>query len=162
MPVNFDALRRGRGADDVPANGQHIARLEKAIVLDTRRGTQLKCEWTEVSTGQWWSTWDTLEDSQWAWRAADLLGAFGIDLAEVTDEEDLAMLLAEAEGGVFEVTTDTQFGDKGGAFVHVLDPRPSTVQGTQLEMPPKTDVPVPKEELQPAATSPTTDDDIPF
>jgi hypothetical protein len=170
--VDYGKLRGEGGAvADHPADGLHIARLERAVLQDTKRGQQVLTEWSDPDNVMW-TSWNRFDPDQFGMpRTQKLLDGLGVDRAKLTDDDALSQALADVEGGTYQVRTQSRkaerrLGDEADkwftdTFVE------QTVSGRQQAL---TDIPADTTGLrEPAAQGATAkpasdfdDDDIPF
>ena len=114
MTIDFDKLRGDKSAaDEIPADGDHIARLERAVVVDTKRGEQIVTEWSNQANVMW-TSWNRFDSSGMPYTQ-DLLDGLGIDRRKVT-EDSLSDELARCEGGTYQVSTEANEGSQGGRW----------------------------------------------
>jgi hypothetical protein len=178
MSVNYDALRGGRATTGTPDDGLHLARLERASVVESKGEPKLITEWYEEQTGAWWKSWDNLEEhSNFFTRALDLLTGLGIDLAALDPSRNpLEDALIACEGRHYEVRTEARHvagydqpfvntfveatvDDAPAQASRAAALAPATTRPAQQQQ--LTDVPVnPAGDFEPPAE--LTDDDIPF
>jgi hypothetical protein len=112
MPIDFDKLGGDRPVEDVPVDGVHKARLERAVVVTTKNGDErLVTEWSNESNVMW-TSWNRF-DAQGLPYTQDLLDGLGIDRKSLTDEVQLGNELASLEGGTWTVTTESNQGSQG-------------------------------------------------
>lgn len=162
MPVNFAALRGDAPAADHPADGLHVARLERAQLYDGDRGAQLITEWSDENNLMW-TSWNRF-DGPGLKYTQDLLDGLGIDRSQVT-EETFGRELARAEGGTYQVRTKSREGrDKWFTDTYVEQPLEGRAQRSS-EIPADTrGLPDEERAVAPggAAADLFGDDDIPF
>jgi len=108
-PVDYEALRGGV-TTGVPDNGAHTARLERAALIETDKGSNLVTEWSE--DGLWWTSWNRF-DGQGLPFTQQLLDSLGVDRSTITDDDELEQALSQAQGVLYLVHTDSKQGSKG-------------------------------------------------
>ena len=151
MP-DYDALRGDTGG--LPPDGVHDAHLDRASLIDTRKGEMLVTEWrTQGDPLYWWTTWFRFDGQGLAFTLA-FLDAIGVDRSALADADGsrLEDALDARIGHMYAVRTK-RWGSDGGGGVNV------TVEGEQLQQ--SLDVPIDDQGLT-AATVVKDDDDIPF
>jgi hypothetical protein len=178
MSVNYGALRGGRATSGTPDDGLHLARLERASIVESKGVPKLVTEWHDEQTGAWWKSWDTLDEhSNFFTRSLDLLTGLGIDLATLDPSRNpLEDALINCEGRHYEVRTEARHvAGYDQPFVNTFveatvddvpatqasraaAPAPATTPPAQQQS--LTDVPVDQGDYEPPAE--LTDDDIPF
>lgn len=110
-PIDFDKLRGDVPAgDEPPEDGDHVARLERAVVVDTKRGEQVITEWSNEANVMW-TSWNRFDATGLPYTQ-ELLDGLGIDRSKVT-EETLSDELARCEGATYQVTTSATKGSQG-------------------------------------------------
>lgn len=153
MP-DYDALRGDTGG--LPPDGVHDAHLDRASLIDTRKGEMLVTEWrTQGDPLYWWTTWFRFDGQGLAFTLA-FLDAIGVDRTSLadTDGNRLEDALDARLGLVYAVRTK-RWGSDGGGGVNV------TVEGEQLQT--SLDASVDTSDLlEPTAAAVTDDEDIPF
>src|SRR5215471_16888566 len=115
MPINLPGLR-GETAVLVPDDGVHTARLERTNIVELTAGLRLVTDWRALDSACQWSSWNWLE-GDWPERlieTGDLLAGLGVEATD--DEDELAGLLAIAEGGVYQVRTETTRAKDGRLY----------------------------------------------
>jgi len=165
VPIDFAALR---GEDDaatagVPTDGDHAARLERAVLHDGDRGTQLITEWSD-ERNLMWTSWNRF-DGQGLKYTQELLDGLGVDRQSVMDDAQLAQELAAVEGRHYRVRTQSKQGRNGDRWF-----TNTYVDGPAVPVEP--DVPVDTRGLPAESPAVTTadyaaqdlfgDEDIPF
>lgn len=151
MTVDYDALR-GATNTGVPDNGPHTARLERAALIETDKGSNLVTEWSE--DGLWWTSWNRFDGQGLPYTQA-LLDALEVDRSKLTNDDELTDALSAAEGLLYLVHTDSKQGSRGDRwFINThVDGRAAPVQ---------TDLPIDTEGLPALDGSGGEDDDAPF
>jgi hypothetical protein len=157
MPINYEALRNGSATAEVPADGNHQARLERAALVDTARGERLVTEWATINPLQQWTSWNRFDTAGLAFTR-DLLTGLGI-LDDVTSDTALANALERVTGQTFEVRTQSNKGAQGDRwFTHTY------VDGPALGVQETMDAPFDTTDLPPPNRAAVEDDTetIPF
>ena len=112
MPIDFDQLRGDNTTVDHPNDGAHQARLHRAVLRDTRNGECLVTEWADETQNVQWESWNRFDTNGLAWTRELLLG-LKIDLATITDTNELEFALAQRVGQLWDVTTKSNQGSQG-------------------------------------------------
>lgn len=153
-PVDYDALREGVSTG-VPDNGTHTARLERAALIETDKGSNLITEWSE--DGLWWTSWNRF-DAQGMSYTQELLDALGVDRSKITNDDEFEEALSHPVGHLWLVRTDAKQGSRGDKwFINTY------VDGRAV--PTQTDLPIDTEGLPPvvdASADDQDDADVPF
>jgi hypothetical protein len=166
--VDYDRLR-GEGGDvaDHPPDGLHVARLERAVLQDTKRGMQVLTEWSDPNNLMW-TSWNRFDADQFGMpKTQKLLDGLGVDRSQLTDDDALSQALADVEGGTYQVRTESRQGNQGDKwFTDTFIEQP--IVGRQQSL---TDIPADTTGLREPApqggkaksgASDFDDDDIPF
>ena len=93
----------------IPTTAQHQARLHRAVLRDTRNGECLVTEWADETQNVQWESWNRFDTNGLAWTRELLLG-LKIDLATITDTNELEFALAQRVGQLWDVTTKSNQG----------------------------------------------------
>lgn len=156
MPIDFDVLR-GTGAPATPDDGDHVAWLERAAIVETQNGERLVTEWRDTADKSvQWTSWNRFDTTGMSYTR-DLLLGLGVDLSTVNDTVDLSDGLIAKVGLTWRVTTKSQMGSQGDrVFV--------TTYVNGRDTPVEPDVPIDTRGLaEPAAApAPAVDDAPPF
>lgn len=139
---------------DPPPDGDHIAELRKAQALRSKKDEDwVVLEWRELQTGHDWTLMLGFKSQGQANLTKTACSRLGIQVDEVFSLEQLDQELGRVAGGYFEVTVKTN-GDFRNTYVN----GPARSQQRPL-----TDVPVPEDEMRPAAAAVTAGDErVPF
>lgn len=111
MPIDFDALW-GSGDVQTPDDGEHIALLERAALVDTKKGEQLVTEWRAPTEKAAWQSWNRFDTSGMSYTR-DLLLALGVSPRSAMDDDALASELDRCVNQWWRVTTTSQMGSQG-------------------------------------------------
>jgi hypothetical protein len=134
MPIDFAALRGEITTSQVPVDGKHQARLDRAALVDTQKGERLVTEWSE--NGVAWTSWNRF-DTTGLLFTRDLLTGLGVDIAKVTDDGALTAGLDAVTGHTFEVRTHSNRGMQGDRWFTT-----TYVDGYALGVQEEMDVPI--------------------
>lgn len=110
MPIDYAALQ-GDGAG-TPDDGDHIALLERAVIVDTQNGERLVTEWRAPTDKAAWQSWNRFDVSGMSWTR-DLLIGLGVDLKVVTDDDAMSDALNRVVNRYWRVHTTSQTGSQG-------------------------------------------------
>lgn len=161
MPVDFEALRGEKSAGGVPDDGLHTARLERAALVETDRGSRLITEWSDENNLMW-TSWNRFDASGMAFTQ-ELLDGLGINRKQVT-EDNFADELASVEGSTYQVRTESKQGSQGDRWFTstYIEQTIAGRQQTLADMPADTRG-LPERDAAPnGAGDLFGDDDIPF
>ena len=112
MPIDFDALR-GDGLPETPDDGEHIALLMRAVVVDTQNGERLVTEWKAVGEENVaWDSWNRFDTSGMSFTR-DLLIGLGINLKSLNDIDQLGAELDQCVNYKWRVSTSSSMGNRG-------------------------------------------------
>ena len=151
MPIDFDALRGEGGEPELPEDGDHVAVLERAAIVDTRNGERLVTEWRDAVVGQiTWQSWNRFDTTGMSYTRELMIG-LGVDLSAVTDTDALEQGLYERVNGMYSVRTTSQMGS-GGDRIFITTYVNGAVNGAQQTL--ATDVPIDTEGLPPVRPAP--------
>ena len=103
MSDDFSLFKQADGSE--PLDGVHTARLEGAVVLDTKNGRRVKLTWQTTDYAHYWESWHGVTGRAKAFTK-DTLNAIGVDLDAVGSWAGLADELALREGKVFRVQVE--------------------------------------------------------
>lgn len=168
MSINYDQLNTGEAKTEPPADGEHVAILERASLVDTRSGQQVVSEWRDAkSDSVAWQSWNRFDGAGFTYTR-DLLLGLGVPLGKagsdglplIMDDDALKREIDVAVGGMFNVKTQSRQGD-GRVFVNTYVD--GLARGVQLGMEP--DVPIDTDGLPPVPPrepKPWEDDKVPF
>jgi hypothetical protein len=164
-PIDYGALGADTGAGGVPDDGEHIARLERAALVETQNGERLVTEWSNQEH-LWWTSWNRFDASGMSWTQ-ELLDGLGVDRKNVHDDEEMEMALAEAVGRRYRVKTESKQGNQGDRwFTSTYVQEEITNPQTQLTDTPADTTGLPQAGVGASASAPSSDDpdddDIPF
>jgi hypothetical protein len=143
MPIDYGALRGEVGTPDIPDDGDHIAYLDRAALVDTANGERLVTEWRDVFKPLiQWTSWNRFDSTGMSYTR-DLLAGLGVDLSTVTEDDELIRELSVAQGGAYRVRTTSQMGSRGDR-VFISTYVDGTAKGNDLqpELPMEGDVPI--------------------
>ena len=163
-PIDFGKLGGSTPIEEAPADGDHRARLERAVIVDTKNGERLVTEWCD-SENSMWTSWNRFDDSGMSFTQ-ELLDGLGIDRSKLT-EETLPDELARKEGATYNVRTESRQGSQGDRWFTSTYIN-STVLPPQLNRrePPPSDAPADTRGLPQTTGAKSNDlfgdDDIPF
>jgi hypothetical protein len=159
MPVDFDALRSETGSG-VPDDGLHTARLERAAVIETDRGSRLITEWSDENNLMW-TSWNRFDASGLKFTQ-DLLDGLGVNRSQIT-EDNFSDELAQMEGGTYQVRTDSKQGKQGDRWFTstYIEQAIAGRQQTLADIPADS-AGLPERDAAPAGTDLFADDDVPF
>lgn len=125
MTIDYDQLNTGEANVKLPSDGQRVAFLDRASLVDTRSGEQIVTEWRDAKdyTCQWQS-WNRFEGAGFPYTRELLIG-LGVPLGKaspdglplIMDDESLRREIDIAVGGMFNVKTTSRQGD-GRVFVN--------------------------------------------
>jgi hypothetical protein len=107
-PVDYEALRGGVSTG-VPDNGSHTARLERAALVETDKGSNLVTEWSE--DGLWWTSWNRFNAQALPFTQA-LLDGLGVDRQKITNDDEFETALSDVQGILYLVHTDSKQGSQ--------------------------------------------------
>lgn len=111
---DFDAFLDDEGSE--PPDGDHNARLDRAVLRDTRSGKMIKLEWRTTDHSHWWESWHGTSGGGKG-RTQQLLEDLGVDRTrlkgrgwdaleeELADREDKIYLVNVSRNGTFLNTT---------------------------------------------------------
>jgi hypothetical protein len=114
--IDYNLLSGQSGGD--PEDGIHTARLLRAALVETSRGTSLVTEWQTADA--YWTTWFGFEANRISFTQ-EFLDAVGIDRSKMTDDGAFEMALSQVEGNTYEVRTQT-----GASWVNTYVQEPVT------------------------------------
>lgn len=145
MPVDYDALR-GDGSVNTPDDGEHIALLERAALVETGKGDNVVTEWKAPSEKASWQSWNRFDPSGMPYTR-DLLVALGVNLSTLTDDDGLQAELDKCVNRYWRVNTTSRMGNQGDrVFITTYVNGPTG--------PPQPDVPIDSEGLPDAPPLP--------
>lgn len=151
--IDYNLLSGQSGGD--PEDGIHTARLLRAALVETSRGTSLVTEWQTLQDPlYYWTTWFGFEANRISFTQ-EFLDAVGIDRSKMTDDGAFEMALSEVEGNTYEVRTQA-----GASWVntYVQEPVTPDVPIDTGGLPEPTSEPV----MAGGGSTDAADDDIPF
>jgi hypothetical protein len=161
MSIDYAALASRSGG--VPEDGLHTARLDRAHLHNSDKGSQLITEWQEVGVDVpcFWTSWNRFDSSGLTFTQ-DFLDGLGVDRSTITDDDEFTDALIAVEHRVYEVTTKSNRGRDGdrwftSTYVEGPGDTPRDAPAQQV----LTDVPIDASDM---TTPPTIadDGDIPF
>ena len=82
------------------------------MLRDTRNGECLVTEWADETQNVQWESWNRFDTNGLGWTRELLLG-LEIDLATITDTNELEFALAQRVGQLWDVTTKSNQGSQG-------------------------------------------------
>lgn len=136
--IDYGALRGDGGEPELPEDGDRVAVLDRAALVDTANGERLVTEWRDLHKSNiQWQSWNRFDTTGMSYTR-DLLRGLGVNISTVTDDDDLNRELFDVTGLTFKVHTTSQMGSRGDR-VFVSTYADGRAVGTDLQMPLVTD-----------------------
>lgn len=111
-PIDYSALQSGQLNVEVPADGDHVAHLERAALVSTNNGERLVTEWAGANENVQWTSWNRFDETGLTYTV-ELLDGLGVDRSAIADDEAFTDALDAVVDNIYEVRTSSQKGKQG-------------------------------------------------
>lgn len=112
MPIDYQALQSGQVNVEIPGDGEHVARLERAALVSTNNGERLVTDWSGANENIQWTSWNRFDEMGLSYTV-ELLDGLGVDRSAVQTDDGFTDALDAVTGNLYDVRTSSQKGKQG-------------------------------------------------